>query len=197
MKTEIEAMFLDVVVEDIRKRLEDAGATLVHPMRLMKRALIEEAHHAKENAFIRIRDEGDKVTLTFKRRSSKVADMGIDSTKEIETTVGDFDKTVTIFAEAGWPYITLQESRRETWQLGEAEVVIDEWPWIKPYIEIEAKSEAIVKDAAAALGFEWKDAVFGIVDYVYQRDFPNMSVRGIIDVKNARFGDPVPEVFLR
>jgi len=196
MEAEIEVKFLDVDIEDIRARLKNAGATLEQPMRLMKRALIEEAHHAEENSFIRIRDEGDKVTLAFKRRSLPDAETTIDSTKEIETTVGDFDKTVTIFAEAGWQYITYQESKRETWHLGEAEVVIDEWPWIKPFIEIEAKSEKIVRDSADALGFDWKDTVFGSVDVVYERDFPKMSVRGIIDIKDARFGDPIPEQFL-
>jgi len=196
MESEIEVKFLDVDVEDIRTRLTAAGGKLEQPMRLMKRALIEEPHHEKENSFIRIRDEGDKVTLAFKRRLLPDRETTIDSTKEIETTVGDFDKTVTIFAEAGWQYITLQESRRETWMLDEAEVVIDEWPWIQPFIEIEASSEEIVRRVAGILGFDWKDAVFGSVDVIYDRDFPNMSVRGIIDIKDARFSDPVPQQFL-
>jgi adenylate cyclase class 2 len=196
MKSEIEVKFLDVDVEDIRRRLRSVGAELDQPMRLMKRALIEEPHHEKENSFIRIRDEGDKTTLTFKRRSLPDESTTIDSTKEIETTVGDFDTTVEIFAEAGWRYITLQESRRETWHCDGAEVVIDEWPWIEPYIEIEAETATIVETVAKKLGFDWKNAVFGSVDVVYQRDFPHMSVRGIIDVKDARFGDPVPATFL-
>jgi len=196
MKSEIEAKFLDVSIDDIRDRLNAAQAVLEHPMRLMKRALIEEPHHVKENSFIRIRDEGDKTTLTFKRRTLPDGTTTIDSTKEIETTVGDFDTAVEIFSEAGWQYITLQESRRETWHLAGAEVVIDEWPWIQPYIEIEAESEEIVRAVAAKLGLDWKDAAFGSVDIIYQRDFPKMSVRGIIDVKDARFGDPIPEQFL-
>ena len=197
MESEIEVKFLDVDVEDIRTRLAAAGATLEQPMRLMKRALIEEPHHEKENSFIRIRDEGDKVTLAFKRRSLPDQETTIDSTKEIETTVGDFDKTVTIFAEAGWQYMTLQESRRETWTLDGAEVVIDEWPWIQPFIEIEASSEKVVRRVADTLGFDWKDAQFGSVDIVYERDFPKMSVRGVIDIKEVRFGDPVPAKFLQ
>lgn len=196
MKSEIEVKFLDIDIEDIRGRLKNAGAELEHPMRLMKRALIEEECHVKDNSFIRIRDEGDKVTLTYKRRSLVDEETTIDSTKELETTVGDFDTTVEIFAEAGWQYITLQESKRETWHLDGAEVVIDEWPWIKPYIEIEADTEEIVRSVAATLGFDWADAKFGSVDVIYQRDFPHMSIRGIIDVKEARFGDPVPEKFL-
>src|SRR5690606_13995375 len=101
--------------------------------------LIEEPHHVVDRSFLRIRDEGDRVTLTFKRRLKPDNASTVDSTHELETTVGDFDTTVKIFEEAGWKYTTYQESRRETWHLGDIELVIDEWPWIKPYIEIEGK----------------------------------------------------------
>lgn len=195
MKTEIEAKFVDVDIEDVRKRLEDAGAQLEQPMRDMRRALIEEDHHAADNMFIRIRDEGDKTTLTLKKKTKSLEESTIDSTYEIETTVGDFDTTVELFKVAGWHYTTYQESRRETWQLGEVEVVIDEWPWINPYIEIEGESEAAVRSAAVTLGFIWESSMFGSVDIIYNRDFPNMSVRGVIDIKEVRFGDPVPKEF--
>ena len=195
LQAEIEAKFVDVDIDDIRARLRAVGAVIAQPMRLMRRVLIEEAHHAAENSFIRIRDEGDRTTLTFKRRTQPDEASTVDSTHELETTVGDFDATVNIFKEAGWEYITFQESRRETWNLGDVEVVIDEWPWIKPYIEVEAGSVEAVQDAAEKLGFAWDEAVFGSVDVIYQRDFPKMSVRGIIDIKEARFGDPVPSEF--
>jgi len=195
LQAEIEAKFIDVDIDDIRNRLKKAGATLIHPMRSMRRALIEEAHHAAENSFIRIRDEGDRTTLTFKRRTKPDGVSTVDSTHELETTVGDFDATVNIFKEAGWGYTTFQESRRETWHLSDTEVVIDEWPWIQPYIEIEASSIELVQQATAQLGFDWSDAVFGSVDVIYERDFPDMAVRGVIDIKEVRFDDPIPVEF--
>ena len=91
--------------------------------------------------------------------------------------------------------MTYQESKRETWTLGGAEVVIDEWPWINPYIEIEAENEAIVRDVATRLGFDWGDAVFGSVDVIYNKEYPDMTVRGVIDVKEVRFGQPSPAEF--
>lgn len=195
MQAEIEAKFVDVDIEDVRSRLQGIGATLDQPMRLMRRVLIEEEHHAAERSFIRIRDEGDRVTLTFKRRTKPDDASTVDSTHELETTVGDLDITAKIFQEAGWDYITRQESRRETWHLDGVEIVIDEWPWIQPYIEIEAQSIDAVQDVAKQLGFNWDDAVFGSVDVIYTRDFPDMTVRGVIDVKEVRFDDPVPPEF--
>ena len=195
MQVEIEVKFIDVDIDDIRKRLGAAGAELVHPMRDMRRALIEEDHHAADNMFIRIRDEGDKVTLCLKKKTKSLEESTIDSTYEVETTVGDFDKAVEIFKVAGWHYTTYQESRRETWHLDDAEVVIDEWPWIKPYIEIEGESEEVVRAVADKLGFDWDTAMFGSVDVIYARKYPDMTVRGVIDISEARFGDSSPSEF--
>lgn len=195
MKAEIEVKFVDVSIDDVRARLERAGAQLEHPMRDMRRALIEEEHHAAQNMFIRIRDEGDKVTLTLKKKTKSLVESTIDSTYEIETTVGDFDTTVELFEVAGWHYTTYQESRRETWKYQGVEVVIDEWPWISPYIEIEGETQEEVRAAAAELGFDWDEAMFGSVDVIYNRDYPDMTVRGVIDVREVRFADPVPTEF--
>lgn len=194
MKTEIEAKFIDIDIDEVRQKLRDIDAVCETPMRLMRRALIEEARHKQEHSFLRIRDEGDKTTLTFKRRHDPMGKT-IDNVKEIEVVVSDFDTTVELFKEAGWEYKTFQESRRETWRLGEVEVVIDEWPWLNPMIEIEAETEQEVRGAAETLGFLWSEAVFGSVDVVYDMEFPNMQCRGIIDVKEARFENPSPEQF--
>jgi len=193
MKTEIEVKFYQVDVEDIRRRLRDADATLVQPMRLMRRALIEEPQHQQIHSFIRIRDEGDKVTLTYKRRSDSAASQ-IDGTKEIEVVVSDFEDTVMLFQEAGWQYKTFQESKRETWQLGGAEIVIDEWPWLQPYIEIEADSESEVRDASEKLGLSWDDKLIGHLDALYEKEYEFAeNFRGVIDVREVRFDAPLPK----
>ncbi len=197
MQTEIEVKFVDVDIDDVRDRLQKAGAICEQPMRNMRRAVIEEPHHAAENMFIRIRDEGNKTTLCLKKKTKSLEESTIDSTYEIETTVGDFDTTVELFRVAGWNYITYQESRRETWKLDDVEVVIDEWPWINPYIEIEGKTEDAVRAVAAKLGYDWQTAMFGSVDVIYNRDYPDMTIRGAIDIKEVRFGDPIPPEFLK
>ncbi len=193
MNTEIEVKFLDTDHDEIRRKLKELDAKLEQPMRLMRRSLIEMPHHAAVKGFVRIRDEGDKITMAYKQRDDHTS---IHGTKEIEVEVSDFDDTVKLLEAAGWPAITYQESKRETWKLGEAEVVLDEWPWIPPYIEIEAPSEEIVRNTAEQLGFSWSDALIGNINVIYQREFPDMSIKGIIEIKEARFNDPVPAVFL-
>jgi len=195
MKTEIEVKFINIDIEAMRKKLKEVGAHLEQPMRLMKRVNIEQPEHTAERSFLRVRDEGDKTTLTFKRRDALSAE-SIDNVKEIEVVVSDFDTTVELFREAGWPPRTLQESRRETWKLNGAEVVIDEWPWIEPYIEIEADDEVTVRSASELLGLTWEEAVFGHIDVIYEMKYEFLDgVRGVIDLAEVLFDAPVSTKF--
>lgn len=193
MRPEIEAKFLRVNFGDIRQKLKAVGAVCEQPMRLMRRALIEPPALLKKgrDAFLRIRDEGDKVTLTFKEYKDKT----ITGTHELEIIVDDFERTVELFKQLGYPIQTYQESKRETWRLGSSEVVLDEWPWLAPYIEIEDETIKAVRQTAELLGFEWKNHVVGNVDAALEDQYPNLTTRGFIDVPEARFGDKIPKEF--
>jgi adenylate cyclase class 2 len=195
MKTEIEAKFLNVDFDEIRQRLVGLGAVCEQPMRLMRRTLLDVHRRTPEenySSFLRLRDEGDKVTLTLKEFREK----SLTGASEREVIVSDFDETKTILEEIGVKFTTFQESKRETWHIDGGEVVLDEWPWIPRYIEVEGPTEETVKDIAAKLGFNWDDAVFGSVDVIYGMEFPDRTVRGVIDIDEVRFGDPIPEAFI-
>lgn len=197
MQTEIEVKFINIDIDDMRRRLEEAGAVCEQPLRLMRRALIEEPHHARNHEFIRIRDQGDKITLAFKRRSTmKREEQSIVDTQEIEVEVSDFADTMAIFREAGWAPVTYQENKRETWLLGETEVVIDVWPGLQPYIEIEAPEESLVRMMAEKLDLDWSEVFHGRIDDVYQLeyDFPP-GFRGPIDIRELKFDAPLPKEF--
>ena len=191
MKTEYEAKFIRINHDEIRQKLKDIGATLHHPMRLMRRAIIENEELKKKDAFLRVRDEGDKVTLTYKQFSN----LSVDGAKEHEIVVNDFNETVSLLAAAGLPHRSIQESKRETWTYDKAEVVLDEWPWLDPYIEIEADSEEAVKKLASELGFDWDDAIFGDVMAAYRSQYPHLSEKDTVGSSPiVRFGDPLPDL---
>ena len=190
MQTEIEVKFCDVDVDALREILARAGAVCEQPMRLMKRVIIEPEALARRDAFIRVRDEGHRTTLTYKQFD----ETSLTGAKEIEVTVSDFDATVALLGQVGLTHKSFQESRRETWKLGLVEVVIDEWPHLNPYIEIEGTSEDLVKQVAHTLGFEWSDAVFGSVTEVYQHQYPQGNARELINIPHLAFDQPLPVV---
>ncbi len=164
METEIEAKFLDVDPEEIRRQLRDLDAVLVHPEVLMKRKVFDHPTN-KQSDWLRVRDEGDRVTMSYK----KVIDRTVHGTKEITIEVSDFDNACAILAAAQLRSAAYQETRRETWRLDDVEIMIDTWPWIPTFVEIEAPSEETLKSAAKKLGLEWGGALFGSVEPAYQR----------------------------
>jgi adenylate cyclase class 2 len=195
MQTEIEVKFLDVVHDDVRAKLKAAGGELKVPMRLMRRAIIDypDSHlQRKQDGWVRVRDEGDKVSLTYKEMKEGT----VSGAREIEFDVSSFEQTVKLFEAIGLQVHSFQESKRETWQLGEVEVVLDEWPWLKPYIEIEGPSEEAIKHVAEKLGFSWSDAFYGSTTVAYIVEYPgiNMDQNETIGlIPEIKFDLPLPE----
>ena len=190
MKTEIEVKFCDIDIDATREILARAGAVCEQPLRLMRRVIIETEQLAERHAFVRVRDEGHRTTLTYKQFD----EASLTGAKEIEVTVSDFDATVALLEQVDLVHKSFQESRRETWKLGDVEVVIDEWPHLNAYIEIEGESEASVKKAAETLGFVWSDAVFGSVTEVYQHQYPNGQSRELVNMSRISFDEPLPAI---
>lgn len=195
MQQEIECKFLNVDFEDVRAKLKDIGANCVQPMRMMRRVVIDHPDRRmqkKQDGWIRIRDEGDKVTLTYKQ----TIEYEFGGAKELEVIISDYQKTIDIFLAIGLVVHTQQETKRETWELDGVEIVLDEWPWLNPLIEIEAQSEAEVKEVASRLGFNWEDAVFGSVTVAYRKQYPAITKEEhVSQIPEIKFNLPKPDWF--
>lgn len=197
MDSEIEAKFIQIDIEDVRGRLRAAGAELSQPMRLMRRNIFHNPHMSAKDGYVRVRDEGNKITITYKQFDDQDS---INGVREVETTVANYDAVVAILEQTGLANDSYQETKRETWTLDGVEVVLDVWPWLDPFIEIEGPSEDAVRQVAEALDFDWNDAIFGGVSAVYGQKYPHMGVHApdIINKQTPiiRFEDPVPDSFM-
>ena len=83
-----------------------------------------------------------------------------------------------------------QETKRESWLLDDVEIEIDTWPWIPQFVEFEGKSEEIVINISAKLGFNWEKALHGSVETAYQAIY-NVSEDEINSWEEIRF-IPIP-----
>lgn len=73
--------------------------------------------------------------------------------------------------------------------------MLDEWPWLDPYIEIEASAEAEIKSAASQLGLTWSDAVFGDVMVAYRAQYPYLTENQTVGkLPEVLFEAPFPEI---
>lgn len=160
MNNEIEAKFLNVNKDEIRRKLTDNGAKLERPETLMRRKVFYTGPHS----FARVRDEGDRIVMTYKNFEDEDSIMGV---KEVNLVVESFDDAVNFLEGCGLQIKADQETYRELWLLDGVEITIDTWPWLDPYIEIEGHSEESVWQVAEKLGLDKNQAVFGAVDKIY------------------------------
>lgn len=139
MQTEIEAKWLAIDPTEMRQALERARATLASPERSMIRRNFDypDMHLEKVGGWVRVRNEGDKITLSYKQLNNRT----VHGTKEVDVVVDDFDATCNFLKAIGLKQTSTQETKRESWKLGDTEIEIDTWPWIPTFVEIEAKSE--------------------------------------------------------
>ena len=165
MNIEYEATYANIDKEEMRQRLKSSGASLVKPEFLQKRVVFNlPAGHEHQNAFVRVRDEQDKITMSYKcvPNSGKIEDQ-----KEICLQVDDFQEAVSFLKAIGCRDKSYQETKRELWCLDGAEITIDEWPYLEPVIEIEGQSEETVKKVCERLGFDYSEAHFGSISKQY------------------------------
>lgn len=169
MQTEIEATFTGIERDDIRAKLRELGAICAHPDRMMKRKVFDypDLRLEKIGAWARVRDEGDKVTMSYKR----LVERTLTGVQEVNLVLDDFEQGCEFLKALGLVQESFQETRRESWELDDVQIEIDEWPWIPPFVEIEGPNEEAVKAVAAKLGFDWSAALHGSVENIYQQHY--------------------------
>jgi adenylate cyclase class 2 len=86
--------------------------------------------------------------LTYK---SAGGDSEFKAREELETTVGDPAVMVSLLARLGYREVIAYEKRRETWHVGECEVVIDELPQLGWFAEIEGPSDDALRACRSLL----------------------------------------------
>lgn len=166
MQTEIEAKWLNINPDEMRAKLKNIGAVLVEPERLMTRRNFDfpDGRLAKIRGWVRLRDENDKITLSYKQMDDRT----VHGTKEVNLIVNDIDSTCNFLEALGLQQKSYQETKRESWKLDGAEVEIDTWPWIPSFVEIETDSEEKLFDIADRLDLPRDKALHGSVEIAYQ-----------------------------
>ena len=190
MKTEIEAKFPDIDPVALRLKLSEIGAIRAHAEILMRRKTFDFADKKLwgKKGWVRIRDEGDKVTMSYKQ----LDDRTINGTKEVSLVVDDFDTAGDFLESIGLENKSYQETKREKWvyepklpakssrKVAESgkqnrseavEITVDTWPWVPTFVELEGPTEDSIKQAAIALGLDWSKAMHGSVETIYQMHY--------------------------
>jgi adenylate cyclase class 2 len=158
---EFEIKFLEINIKELENKLTNIGAKKVFNTLYRRRVFdFPDMRLEKDNSWLRLRDEGDKVTLTYKKRlgvgENKLKDAGMHET---EIIVSDFEKTAELLNAIGMIEKFYEENRRTKYVQDGVEFCIDEWPLIPAYLEIEGKNWDKVKEATSKLGLDWENHI--------------------------------------
>ena len=169
MKPEIEAKFLDIDPDAIRAGLKELDASLVYPEHITRQKVFDypDFRLDKDFSWLRLREENGQITLTLKKWQKE----GVDGMGEIAFGVDSFEEAEKLLLAIGMFVKSSQAKKRELWKLGDVEFMIDTWPWIPPFLEIEGKTEKDIRDVADRLNLKWERAMFGGVARIYKYYF--------------------------
>lgn len=165
---EFEAKFTNIDKNEIREKLRTLKANLIKSEFLQKRIAFNlPKEHQIPGAWVRVRDEQDKITMSLKI----VSGSKIENQKEICLKINSFEEAEKFLTTLGCTKKSYQENKRELWTMENVEIMIDEWPFVEPFVEIESDSEEKVKKIADKLGFDYSKAIFGATDVITQSKY--------------------------
>lgn len=155
MATEIETKVLNINKEDIVRKLTKLNAQKIFDDEL-KYDIFGIDEQMPPEPFVRVRKEGDKVILAYKKR---LDNKKVKECEEIEVEVSDYDKTYSILEKAGLlPRFKLKK-HRTSFKFDDAQIDIDTYDIFPTFLEIEAESEEIINKYIELL--ELKDHKIG------------------------------------
>lgn len=168
---EIEVKFLNINSDRMQAKLAEIGAKRVGEYFYRRRVFdYPDWRLDKAASWLRLRDEGDRITLSFKKRMGVDANDGTTNDagmEEIEIEVNDFDKTATLLLRVGFVEKHYAENKRIRWVKDNVEFDIDTYPELEPYLEIEAPAWEQIDKAIELLGLSPTDKRIFSANQVY------------------------------
>lgn len=168
MKIEYEMKILDIIIEDVKKTLENLKAT--YKWCAMQKRYVYDFKPVCYEKRVRLRSNGKKTTLCIKEI---IDENKIEWMKELEVEVSDFDTTHAILQQLGYSWRAYQENRRTSYSLDWCDIEIDEWPLIPPYLEIEWPNKELVKSIVEKIWITDKIITSENTTAVYKRYWIN------------------------
>ncbi len=171
MAREIEAKILRINVNQLEQKLRSIGASKTDE-RLFRSTSFDYPGFPldKQAAWVRLRDEGDKVTLAYNQRLGVADKKGMNDSgmEEIEVQVSDFETTKLFLLRIGLIEKFSQEKKRVSFEKGKVKYDIDIWPRLDPYLEIEGDTWEAVDAAITELGFNLQDKKICSATQIYE-----------------------------
>lgn len=176
---DIEAIKRNTGYEDILDYIKNSDEYL----KLNNEELIDIMIKSNDNysKWVRMRKTGDETTITIKKIISSKGVYGIDDVNELEFDIPSIEFGKEFLSDLGYFFDRHQSKMRIAYDYKNTEIVIDKWPFLEPYIEVEGKNENDILEVVSDLGFNKEEALIINTDDLYNE-------KGI-DVYSEKYSD--------
>jgi len=191
---EFEVKFLNIDKEEMEQKLKGVGAEKSGEYFYRRRIFdYPDFRLDKKGSWLRLRDEGERITLSFKQRlgvikhDGSTQDTGME---EIEVIVSDFEKTADLLLHLGFIEKHYAENKRTRYIKDGVEFDIDTFPKLQPYLEIEASSWEKVNEAIKLLNLREEDKKIFSTNQIYSLqgievfDYVRIAFDGLVKRNN-------------
>lgn len=118
--------------------------------------------------WVRLRQTGDQTFITVKRVVKSKGKYKLDGFNELEFSVPSIEEGKQFLEDLGYFFERHQEKMRIAYDYKNTEIVIDKWPKLNPYVEVEGPTKKEIEEVVLMLGYELKDAVVINTDDLYK-----------------------------
>lgn len=120
------------------------------------------------NKWIRLRQSNDEILLTSKHIFEKNTS-NFQSVLETEFKVSSLKEANLFLESIGIAKRSYQEKKRYSYVYKNAEIEIDMWPLLKPYLEIECDDEEVINEIIKKLELDKKEIVSLNTEQLYKK----------------------------
>lgn len=175
---EIEIKILGIDSQEISKKLVDLRAHKEFSGLIKTKYFDKDGEIRNKGDLLRVREfEGSHTEATYKTNKRIENDYKIYD--EFELASPEFDEACSFFESLGFEASCYFEKRRTVFSLPEAEIVIDEYPQIPPFIEIEAPDPKTIEDLIVKLGLEENEKSSHTINGLLKEKYPDIQLNNL------------------
>lgn len=169
---EYEYTFVNYNKEDLLKQIEKLGG--IKQGTYLFRVMIFNHPNNEPNTYLRVRDEGFRITMTFKDNIDK------KFCNEYEVNIDDFDTGVKILIGLGCKKKYYYEKIREIHHIKDTMIAFDLNPGKPERMEVESKNIKTLNKITKKLGLNIEDRfIYGVTPDIYYKLFGITIIKGI------------------
>ena len=167
-KKDIDTIKKVLGTSDFIKYIDD-GSDL---KKLLSEELIEMMKKTNENfsKWVRLRKTENDITITIKKIVNSKGIYELDAVDELEFDVPSIEEGKEFLEDLGYFFERHQTKMRIAYDYKNTEIVIDKWPRLSPYIEVEGPTKKEIEEVVKMLGYDVKDAIVINTDDVYNME---------------------------